>query len=136
LAPTIIQSLKVLALSNRGVDEGVRYFDCDLDETTPFVPQFSSDVAAILNGLASSSSSRAGRSFRHSPFLFAEKAAFPNHGQHRTAETTGRGLPFVASSVTRGSCVDPDTLTDGRSDCMAPVNYQGVADGRNEFRAI
>ncbi len=110
-----------------------------VDESTPFVPSFSAQVAAILNGLAAFVHPNPPGAFA-SPFAnlsFAEKAAVFQI-MDATAELTLLGglLPPFAAFFTYSDAGTFDPAT--RSLTGKPVgwmlsNYQGVADGRDEL---
>jgi hypothetical protein len=123
-----------------GVDLGVTdILIATLDETTPFLPQFSATVAGILNGLAQVVNPSAGGTFL-SPFArlsFPEKAAvFQIMDGTETLKPLAGVLPaFVAFfCYSEAGAFNPVT----RSLTEEPIawgisSYQGVADGRNEF---
>ncbi len=123
-----------------GVDAGAAdALIATIDESTPFVPSFSTQVAAILNGLAQSVNPAAGGPFP-SPFArlsFAEKAAvFQIMDATDPLKLLGGILPpFMAFfCYSEAGVYDPAT----RSLTGSPLgwqlsNYQGVADGRDEF---
>lgn len=109
-----------------------------IDLSTPFVPQFSSQVAALLNGLAQAVNPTAGGSFV-SPFArlsFVEKVAvFQIMDGNDSFKVLAGVLPgFVAFFVySEAGTFDPAT----RSLTARPLgwtlsNYNGVADGRDE----
>jgi hypothetical protein len=123
-----------------GVDEGVvDILIATLDETTPFVPQFSATVAAILNGLAQVVHPSPCGTFL-SPFAclsFAEKAAVFQimDGTESLKPLAGVLPPFVAFfCYSEAAVFDPVTRSlTGDPIAWHLSNYQGVADGRNEF---
>jgi len=115
-----------------------------IDQTTPFVPQFSATVAATLNALASAVNPTAlptSASPFVSPFArlsFAEKAAvFQIMDGNEALKLLGGVLPpFVAFfCYSEAAAFDPATrrLT-GQPVAWQLSRYQGVADGRDEFR--
>jgi hypothetical protein len=77
-----------------GVDEGVTdILIATLDETTPFLPQFSATVAGILNGIGPARSSIARWDIPFAvrlPFVRGEGCGLPNHGWHRRAQAISR----------------------------------------------
>lgn len=111
-----------------------------IDQATPFVPHFSATVAATLNALASIVNPTAQPSFA-SPFArlsFAEKAAvFQIMDGNEALKLLGGVLPpFVAFfCYSEAAAFDPATrkLT-GQPVAWQLSGYQGVADGRDEFR--
>jgi hypothetical protein len=123
-----------------GVDAGATDFlIATVDASTPFVPSFSTQVAAILNGLAVSVNSSPSGTFL-SPFArlgFAEKAeVFEIMDATDTLQPLGGILPpFIAFfCYSEAGAFDPAT----RSITGSPLgwqlsSYQGVADGRDEF---
>lgn len=123
-----------------GVDEGVAdILIATLDETTPFVPQFSATVAGILNGIALVVNPSPGGTFL-SPFArlsFAEKAAvFQIMDGTESLKPLAGVLPaFVAFfCYSEAAVFDPVTRSlTGDPIAWHLSNYQGVADGRNEF---
>jgi hypothetical protein len=111
-----------------------------IDGATPFVPQFSAMVAALLNGLAQAVNPAAGGTFS-SPFArlsFAEKAAvFQIMDGDPAFRVLAGVLPgFVAFFVySEAGAFDPASRTlMGTPLGWTLSNYEGVADGRNEFR--
>lgn len=111
-----------------------------IDQTTPFVPHFSATVAATLNALASLVNPTAPPSFA-SPFArlsFAEKAAvFQIMDGNDALKLLGGVLPpFVAFfCYSEAAAFDPATRSlTGQPVAWQLSNYQGVADGRDEFR--
>jgi hypothetical protein len=123
-----------------GVDAGAAdVFIATVDESTPFIPSFSTQVAAILNGLAGAVNPAADGPFV-SPFArlsFAEKTAVFQimDGTDSLKLLGGLLPPFVAFfTYSEAGVFDPAT----RSLTGTPLgwelcNYQGVADGRDEF---
>jgi hypothetical protein len=123
-----------------GVDEGVTdILIATLDETTPFLPQFSETVAGILNGIALVVNPSPSEQFL-SPFAclsFAEKAAVFQimDGTDSLKPLAGVLPAFVAFfCYSEAAVFDPVT----RSLTGDPIawdfsSYQGVSDGRNEF---
>ena len=123
-----------------GVDEGVTdILIATLDETSPFLPQFSGIVVAILNDLALVVNPSPGGTFL-SPFAclsFAEKAAvFQIMDATDSLKTLGGVLPaFVAFfCYSEAGAFDPVTRSlTGHPLAWELSGYQGVSDGRNEF---
>jgi hypothetical protein len=123
-----------------GIDSGATdILIATLDESTPFVPSFSAQVAAILNGLALTVHPGGGGAFV-SPFAnlsFAEKVAVFQIMDATDALNPLAGIlpPFIAFfCYSEAGAFDPVT----RSLTSDPLgwrlsNYQGVADGRDEF---
>jgi hypothetical protein len=110
-----------------------------LDETTPFLPNFSATVAAVLNGLAQAVNPAAGGPFL-SPFArlsFAQKAAvFQIMDATDTLKPLAAVLPaFVAFFVySEAGVFDPRTRSlTGQPIGWRLSSYQGVAEGRDEF---
>ncbi len=124
-----------------GVDAGAMAILIEnIDRSTPFVPQFSSHVAALLNGLAEAVNPAAAGDFP-SPFArlsFAEKAAvFQFMDATDGFKVLAGVLPgFAAFFVySEAAAFDPAT----RSLIGTPLGwtlsqYQGVSDGRAELR--
>jgi hypothetical protein len=123
-----------------GVDLGVSdVLIATLDETTPFVPQFSATVAGILNGIALVVNPSPGGTFL-SPFAclsFAEKAAvFQIMDATDSLKPLAGVLPaFVAFfCYSEAAVFDPVTRSlTGHPIAWDLSSYQGVSDGRNEF---
>jgi len=123
-----------------GVDMGVTdLLIATLDESTPFLPQFSATVAAILNGLAQVVNPSAVGPFL-SPFArlsFAEKAAVFQimDGTDPLKPLAGVLPAFVAFfCYSEAAVFDPATRSlTGEPIAWELSSYQGVADGRNEF---
>src|SRR5882724_165686 len=123
-----------------GVDIGVTdILIATLDETTPFVPQFSATVAAILNNIALVVNPSPPGTFL-SPFAclsFAEKAAVFQimDGTESLKPLPGVLPPFVAFfCYSEAAVFDPVTRSlTGDPIAWHLSNYQGVADGRNEL---
>ena len=123
-----------------GVDEGVTdILIATLDETTPFLPQFSATVASILNGIALVVNPSPSGQFL-SPFAclsFAEKAAVFQimDGTDSLKPLAGVLPAFVAFfCYSEAAVFDPVTRTlTGDPIAWDLSSYQGVADGRNEF---
>ncbi len=123
-----------------GVDIGVvDILIATLDESTPFVPQFSATVAATLNNLAQMVNPSAGGTFL-SPFArlsFAEKAAvFKIMDGTESLKPLAGVLPaFVAFfCYSEAGAFDPVTRSLTRKPIAWDLSsYQGVSDGRNEF---
>lgn len=110
-----------------------------LDGTTPFLPNFSATVAAVLNGLAQAVNPAAAGPFL-SPFAclsFAEKAAvFQIMDATDSLKSLAAVLPaFVAFFVySEAGAFDPGTRSlTGQPIGWQLSNYQGVAEGRDEF---
>ena len=130
----------VITVELGGVDEGVTdILIATLDETTPFLPQFSAVVAAILNDLALVVNPSPGGTFL-SPFAclsFAEKAAvFQIMDATDSLKPLGGVLPaFVAFfCYSEAGAFDPVTRSlTGEPIAWELSGYQGVSDGRNEF---
>lgn len=124
-----------------GVDTGViEVFIATLDDTTPFVPDFSAQVAAILNGLAQAVDATPGGPFT-SPFAnltFAEKAVVfqAMDATPQFVPLAGVLPPFVAFlCYSESGTFDPQTRTlTGQPLGWQLCQYQGVSDGRAEFR--
>lgn len=124
-----------------GVDaDAIDALIATIDQSTPFVPQFSATVAALLNGVALSVNPSASGPFR-SPFAqlsWMEKAiAFQFMDGHDAFKVLSGVLPaFVAFfAYSEAGVFDPST----RSLTGTPLgwtlsNYPGVSDGRDEFR--
>ena len=111
-----------------------------IDQTTPFLPRFSATVAATLNALAQAVNPSAPATFL-SPFArlsFAEKAAvFRIMDATDALKLLGGVLPpFVAFfCYSEAAVFDPSTRTlTAQPVAWQLSSYQGVADGRNEFR--
>lgn len=111
-----------------------------IDQTTPFVPHFSATVAATLNALASVVNPTAPPAFVSvfARLSFAEKAAvFQIMDGNEALKLLGGVLPpFVAFfCYSEAAAFNPATrkLT-GQPVAWQLSNYQGVADGRDEFR--
>jgi hypothetical protein len=123
-----------------GVDIGVTdILIATLDETTPFVPQFSATVAGILNGIALVVNPSPGGTFL-SPFAclsFAEKAAvFQIMDSTEPLKPLAGVLPaFVAFfCYSEAAVFDPVTRSlTGHPIAWDLSSYQGVSDGRDEF---
>ena len=126
-------------------DGGVAVGDIDdliatLDESTPFLPQFSAVVSAVLNGLAQSVNPAAVGPFQ-SPFAnlaFPEKVVVLQIMDATDSLKVLAGvLPaFVAFfCYSEASAYDPSTRSlTGEPLAWRLSSYQGVADGRAEFR--
>ncbi len=131
----------VSTVDRGGVDAGViEVFIATLDDTTPFVPNFSAQVAAILNGLAQAVDATPGGPFT-SPFAnltFAEKAAVfqAMDATPQFVPLAGVLPPFVAFlCYSESGTFDPQTRTLTRQPLGWQLcQYQGVSDGRAEFR--
>jgi hypothetical protein len=110
-----------------------------LDETTPFLPDFSATVAAVLNSLAQAVNPAASGPFL-SPFArlsFAEKAAvFQIMDASDSLKLLAGVLPaFVAFFFySEAGVFDPKTRSlTGQPIGWRLSSYQGVAEGRDEF---
>jgi hypothetical protein len=122
------------------VDAGLLdVFIATVDESTPFVPSFSAQVAAILNSVALSVSPAPVASFV-SPFAelsFAEKAAvFQIMDGTESLALLGGLLPlFVAFfGYSEAGAFDPTTRTLKRKPLGWTLShYSGAADGRDEL---
>jgi hypothetical protein len=123
-----------------GVDAGVAdVLIATIDESTPFVPSFSAQVAAILNGLAQSVNPGGGGTLA-SPFAnlsFAQKAAvFQIMDATPALELFGGLLPLFAAffCYSEAGVLDPATRSlTGQPLGWTLCHYQGVADGRDEL---
>lgn len=123
-----------------GVDAGVTdVLVRTIDESTPFSPSFSVQVAAILNGLAQTLNPGGGGPLS-SPFAnlsFAQKTVvFQIMDATPALELFGGLLPlFVAFfCYSEAGAFDPMTRSlTGEPLGWTLCNYQGVADGRNEL---
>ncbi len=111
-----------------------------LDETTPFVPQFSATVADVLNGLALAVAPGVAGVFA-SPFAnlsFAQKVAVFQvmDGTEALAQLASILPPFVAFfCYSEAGAFDPVTRSlTGAPPAWQLSSYQGVAEGRDEFR--
>jgi hypothetical protein len=123
-----------------GVDAGVAdVLIATIDESTPFIPSFSVQVAGILNGIAQGVNPGGGGTLA-SPFAnlsFAQKAAvFQVMDATPALELFGGLLPLFAAffCYSEAGVLDPATrkLT-GQPLGWTLCHYQGVADGRDEF---
>jgi hypothetical protein len=123
-----------------GVDVGAaEALIATLDETTPFVPQFSATVAGVLNDLAQAVNASAAGPFL-SPFArlsFPEKVAVFQimDGTDSLKPLSGVLLAFVAFfCYSEAGAFDSATRSlTGQPAAWRLSNYQGVADGRDEF---
>lgn len=123
-----------------GVDGGITdILIATLDETTPFLPQFSATVAGILNGIALVVNPSPSGQFP-SPFAclsFAEKAAvFQIMDATDSLKPLAGVLPaFVAFfCYSEAAVFDPVTRSiTGHPIAWDLSSYQGASDGRNEF---
>jgi hypothetical protein len=123
-----------------GVESGaVDALIATIDESTPYVPEFSVQIAGILNDIALAINRDAAGPFS-SPFarlLMAEKAAvFQFMDGYPALKVIAGVLPaFVAFFVySEAGVFDPATRSlTGEPLGWTLSNYQGVADGRNEF---
>jgi hypothetical protein len=110
-----------------------------LDESTPFLPQFSATAATVLNGLAQVVNPVAAGTFlsAFARLSFAEKVAvFQIMDATDSLKVLAGLLPALAAafSYSEGSVFDPATrLLTGQPVGWQISSYQGVADGRNEF---
>jgi hypothetical protein len=111
-----------------------------LDESTPFVPQFSVLTASVLNGLAQAVNAAAVGPFQ-SPFAnlsFAEKViVFQIMDATDSLKVLAGVLPAFAAFFCYSEAAAYDAAT--RSLTGEPLawrlsSYDGVADGRAEFR--
>ena len=123
-----------------GVDAGVAdVLIATIDESTPFIPSFSVQVAGILNGIAQGVNPGGGGTLA-SPFAnlsFAQKAAvFQVMDATPALELFGGLLPLFAAffCYSEAGVLDPATrkLT-GQPLGWTLCHYQGVADGRDEL---
>jgi hypothetical protein len=123
-----------------GVDAGATdVLISTIDESTPFVPSFSAQVAAILNGLALAVNPAAGGPFL-APFAnlsFAAKVGVFQIMDGTAALQPLAGIlpPFVAFfAYSEAGAFDPVTRTlTGPPLGWTLSHYQGVSDGRAEF---
>jgi hypothetical protein len=123
-----------------GVSVGVaNILIATVDESTPFVPSFSAQVAAILNGLAPAVNPAASGPFL-APFAnlsFAAKVGVFQIMDGTTALQPLAGIlpPFVAFfAYSEAGAFDPVTRTlTGQPLGWTLSQYQGVSDGRAEF---
>ena len=123
-----------------GVDEGVTdILIATLDETTPFLPQFSGTVAGIFNGIALVVNPSPSGQFV-SPFAclsFAEKVAvFQIMDGTDSLKPLAGVLPAFVSffCYSEAAVFDPVTRSlTGHPIAWDLSSYQGVSDGRNEF---
>ena len=123
-----------------GVDVGaIDVLIATLDGSTPFVPQFSATVSAVLNGLAQVVAPAGGGSFA-SPFAglsFAGKAAvFQIMDATDSLKSLAGVLPaFVAFfCYSEAGAFDPAARSlTGQPLAWGLSNYRGVADGRDEL---
>ena len=123
-----------------GVDAGVtQILIATVDASTPFLPQFSATVAAVLNGLAQAVNPSAAGPFV-SPFArlsFAEKVAvFQIMDGTESLATLAGVLPALVAFFCYSEAGSFDAAT--RSLTGHPVgwrisSYRGVADGRDEL---
>jgi hypothetical protein len=110
-----------------------------VDESTPFIPSFSAQVAAILNGLALAVNPSASRPFL-TPFAnlsFAAKVGVFQimDGTAALQPLAGVLPPFAAFfAYSEAGAFDPVTRTlTGPPLGWTLSQYQGVSDGRAEF---
>jgi hypothetical protein len=131
----------VLSTSPGGTDGGgIEALIATIDLSTPYIPQFSATIAALLNGLAQAVNPAGAGPFV-SPFAnlgFAQKAAVFQIMDATDAYKVLSGIlpAFVAFFVySEAGVFDPSTrkLT-GKPLGWTISNYSGVADGRDEFR--
>jgi hypothetical protein len=123
-----------------GVSTGaINVLIATVDESTPFVPSFSAQVAAILNDLALAVNPAASGPFA-APF--ANLAFAAKVGVFQIMDTTAAlqplaGIlpPFVAFfCYSEAGAFDPTTRTlTGPPLGWSLCHYQGVSDGRDEF---
>ena len=116
-----------------------------MDQAVPFLPNFSVQVAGILNGVAQVVNPSASGPFS-APFanlLFPEKVAVFEFSRAATRSPNCDPVPlagvlpqFVAFLVySEAGVFDPDTRTlTGTPLAGALSKYEGVADGRDEFK--
>jgi hypothetical protein len=124
-----------------GVDAHVTdIFITTLDQSTPFLPNFSSTVAAILNDLALVVNPAAGGAFlsAFARLSFNEKVAvFQIMDSTEPLKLLAGILPAFAAflSYSEAGVFDPQTRSlTGQPVGWAISAYQGVANGRDEFR--
>jgi hypothetical protein len=123
-----------------GVDAGVMdVLIATIDESTPYVPQFSLLAAALLNGIAQAVNATGAGPFV-SPFArlsFAEKTAvFQIMDGNDAYKVLASVLPaFVAYFIySEAGAFDPATRSlSGTPLGWRLASYAGVADGRDEF---
>jgi hypothetical protein len=126
-----------------GIDAGVTdALIAMLDDTAPFLPSFSAQIAAALNGLAQAvtvNTRGSGNSVtQFSKLFFAEKVAvFQIMDATDELKLLAGLLPVLTAFLiySEGGAYDPET----HSLTAQPVgwqisNYQGVSDGRDEFK--
>jgi hypothetical protein len=111
-----------------------------MDQAVPFVPNFSVQVAGTLNGVAKIVNPSASEPFS-APFAnlsFPEKVAVFQglEGDPASRPLAGVLPQFVAFLVySEAGVFDPDTRTlTGKPLGWELSHYEGVADGRNEFK--
>ncbi|MBI3476960.1 MAG: hypothetical protein HY010_14610 [Acidobacteria bacterium] len=115
------------------------YID-SLDESAPYLPQFSHVVAGLLNNLALAVNPSASGPFTSSfaNLKFAEKVAvFQIMEATDSLKTLAGVLPALAAFLcySEAGVFDPATRSlTGPPVGWAISHYEGVADGRNEFR--
>jgi hypothetical protein len=123
-----------------GLDCGITNLLIDgIDESAPYLPQFSAIVAGILNNLAEAVHAGAAGSFI-APFArlaFSEKAAvFQIMDNTESLKPLAGVLPvfvgFLCYSEAGAFDVQTRTIT-GEPVGWTMSNYEGVADGRDEF---
>jgi hypothetical protein len=126
-----------------GVDAGVTdELIAMLDDTAPFMPNFSAQIAAVLNGLAQavSSNTRGAENSvaQFSQLLFEEKVAvFQVMDATEELKLLAGLLPVLTAFLcySEGGAFDPVTRTLTAQPVGWQIcNYQGVADGRDEFK--
>ena len=123
-----------------GVDAGITDdFIATIDASTPFLPSFSAQVTAVLNGVALGVNPAAVGTFA-SPFAnlsFAHKAAvFQVMDATESLELLGGLLPLFAAffCYSEAGAFDPTTRSlRGQPLGWTLSHYRGVADGRDEL---
>jgi hypothetical protein len=135
---SIAQGVSTPELGGVGVG-AVDVLIATVDESTPFVPSFSAQVAAILNSLGLAVDASASGPFA-APFAnlsFAAKVGVFQIMDGTTALQPLAGVlpPFVAFfAYSEAAAFDPVTRTlTGQPLGWTLSQYQGVADGRAEF---
>jgi len=123
-----------------GLDAGITdILVQSIDESAPYVPQFSAVVASILNDLAQAVNPSANGNFV-SPFArlaFAEKVqVFRMMDETESLKPLAGVLPVFVGflSYSEASVLDPATRAlSGQPVGWDISHYDGVADGRDEF---
>ena len=124
-----------------GVDAGITdVLIASMDQAAPFVPNFSVQVAGILNNVAQAVNPSASGRFS-APFAnlsFPEKVAVVQvlEGDPASRPLAGVLPQFVAFLVySEAGVFDPNTRTlTGKPLGWELSHYEGVADGRDEFK--